>query len=579
MKKRWVVVGLVLLIFSAGWAEFFEISNYVVRAHILANGMLDMTEELTVFFYQPRHGIYRTIPSRLQFEDFAHRFRIRNIRVERFSYSTSWDNGLLTIKIGSASRYVEGVQLYTIHYTVVNPILVFTNEGGAFQVFYWNLIGTQWEVPIRNVSFEVKIDRPWEKPDFVVYAGSYGGTNTSRVFSYYDAPFQTIRGELRGELAPTEGMTILAVFPDGFWPINDGRSFLEKHGGVLSFGFLVAYTILLFFLWAKFGKDKPFVKMVHFYPPADLTPAEAGMLIDNSVDQRDIVATFFDWACRGHIIIEEKKKTLSKDFVFHKKKPLENPHTYETILWYGLFSGVSSRSNPASLQETITLFSRAKNTSSADDATEKESVALSDLKDVFYTSFELAKQEITDSVKDKRLYKPYSREMGFLCLFLGFGLLIGGIVLSALGEVWYPAFVGVLSALVSFFFAGIMPARTEEGQKYYEQLVGFREFMKRADWPRLERILKDDPLYFDKTLPYAIIFGLEKKWTQKFAPVLTTPPTWYMGATTFSPMYLSNAIHSSISQMGTVMSSSPSSSSGGGGFSGGGGGGGGGGSW
>ncbi|URA11292.1 DUF2207 domain-containing protein [Thermospira aquatica] len=559
MNKRAIVFCFIFFVFSWVWGEFFEISNYMVRAHILSNGMMDMTEEITVLFYQPRHGIYRTIPTRIQFENFARRFGIRDIRVENFSYDTSWESGLLTIKIGSASRYVEGLQVYTIHYTVVNPILAFTNEGESFQSLYWNLIGTDWDVPIRNATFEVKIDRPWEKAEFVVYAGAYGGTNTSRVFSSYDTSSQTISGKLRGELAPKEGITILAFFPDGFWPINDGRNFFERYVDVLSFGFLIVYTIVLFFLWRKFGKDKPFVKMVHFYPPSELTPAEAGMLIDDKIDQRDVVATFFDWAWRGHIVIEEKKKTFSRDFVFHKKKPLENPHPHEAVLWLGLFSDRREAALPG-------------------EVLEKESVALSDLQDVFYTSFERAKGEIDESVKDKQLYKPYSRELSFLCVFLGFGFFIGGVALSAMTEVAPPFVVGALAAVVSFFFASIMPARTPEGQKYYEQLVGFREFIKRAEWPRLERILKDDPLYFDKTLPYAIVFGLEKKWIQKFAPILTTPPSWYVGGGRFSAVYLSDVIHSSISQMGTVMSSSPSRS-GGGGFSGGGGGGGGGGSW
>lgn len=571
---QWLLWGLLLWPMVA-WGEYFEITDYGVRAILSSNGMLTMEETITVLFYEPRHGIYRTIPTRLKGDSFDHRFRIDRVWVKDFDFTSSFEGSLLKIRIGSPSRYVEGTQVYHLSYRVENPILVFSNQQNLpWQAFYWNLIGTDWEVPIRRASFEVVLEKAWQKPEFTVFAGSYGSTNDGRVEAWYDEATRTIKGHLIGELAPGEGITIIASFPFGFWPVRDGRTFWQKYGYGLSWLVAILYTVGLFLLWMRFGKDKPFVKMVHFYPPADLHPAEAGMLIDNSIDQRDVIATIFKWATEGYITIEETRGTfgLGKDFVFHKKKPLENPRDYERVLWAGLFvkGGVHT-----SFRSTTKVFQP-----SDFGLEERESVKLSSLKDEFYTAFELAKQEILDSVKDKSLYKPYSRELGWLCLFFGILWIAAGFPFGFATESWYFLPIALLLSVVSFFFGAIMPARTEIGQKYYEQLVGFREFIRRADWPRLERILKDDPLYFDKTLPYAIIFGLEKQWTKKFSPVLTTAPAWYVGTGHFSPLYLSSAIHSSIQSMGVVMTSSPSSSSsGGGGFSGGGGGGGGGGSW
>ncbi|MCX7883217.1 MAG: DUF2207 domain-containing protein [Brevinematales bacterium] len=566
---------LLLVLPVLGWGEFFEITDYHVRASLHSNGTMTMEETITVLFYEPRHGIYRTLPTRLKGDRFDHRFRIEKVWVKDSDFTTSYEGSLLKIRIGSPSRYVEGTQVYHIGYTVHNPILVFTNdEGLPWQAFYWNLIGTDWEVPIRHASFEVILDKVWEKPDFSVFAGKYGSPNVERVEALYESSTRTLRGRLVGELAPREGITILASFPMGFWPVYDERTFWQKYGYVLSWLVAVFYTGGLFLLWMRFGKDKPFVKMVHFYPPSDLDPAEAGMLIDNTIDQRDVIATIFKWATAGYISIEEKRGVLGigRDFVFHKKKPLENPKPYECVLWAGLFvkEGVS-----ASFRSQAKIFQP-----SDFGLEERESVALSSLKNEFYKAFELAKDEIAEGVREKSLYKPYSRELGWACTFFGIFWIAWGFPFAFATESWYMVPVSLLLSIVSFFFGSIMPARTEIGQKYYEQVVGFREFVKRADWPRLERILRDDPLYFDKTLPYAIVFGLEKTWTQKFSPVLTTAPAWYGGTGPFTPMYLSSAIHSSIQSMGTVMTSSPSSTgSGGGGFSGGGGGGGGGGSW
>jgi uncharacterized membrane protein len=98
------------------------------------------------------------------------------------------------------------------------------------------------------------------------------------------------------------------------------------------------------------------------------------------------------------------------------------------------------------------------------------------------------------------------------------------------------------------------------------------------------------PETFERYLPYAMVFGVEKQWAENFKDIYKEPPSWYEGRdawTTFNTLYLINSLSTLHSSVGSVMASSPRSSgssgwsgggwSGGGGFSGGFGGGGGGG--
>jgi uncharacterized membrane protein len=92
------------------------------------------------------------------------------------------------------------------------------------------------------------------------------------------------------------------------------------------------------------------------------------------------------------------------------------------------------------------------------------------------------------------------------------------------------------------------------------------------------------PDLFEKYLPYAMIFNVEKKWAKNFETMHLPPPQWYHSAvvagsvgghgstSSFSPSAFSSSFISSFSS-----SFSSSSGSGGGGSAGGGGGGGGGG--
>jgi hypothetical protein len=51
------------------------------------------------------------------------------------------------------------------------------------------------------------------------------------------------------------------------------------------------------------------------------------------------------------------------------------------------------------------------------------------------------------------------------------------------------------------------------------QLIGYRNFIKSCDEKKIELLLKDDPLFIDKTLPYATAFGVETEFLNKISPL------------------------------------------------------------
>ena len=131
-----------------------------------------------------------------------------------------------------------------------------------------------------------------------------------------------------------------------------------------------------------------------------------------------------------------------------------------------------------------------------------------------------------------------------------------------------------------------MPRKTKRGALLNEELLGFREFIDRAEEDRIRRMAKEDPTLFDRVLPYALVFGLEDKWADAFREMYTEPPNWYHSPSytnSFSPNLFVNDLGRSLTVMNSTLRSTPkrsgSSGFGGGGSSGGGFGGGGGGSW
>ena len=95
---------------------------------------------------------------------------------------------------------------------------------------------------------------------------------------------------------------------------------------------------------------------------------------------------------------------------------------------------------------------------------------------------------------------------------------------SILTAVLAGAFCGVIMLV----FALIMPARTMRGARVRVQVLGFEEFLNRAEKDHLDRLV-NKPELFDKYLPFAMALGVESKWAGAFENMYRQPPDWYSG--------------------------------------------------
>jgi uncharacterized membrane protein len=218
-----------------------------------------------------------------------------------------------------------------------------------------------------------------------------------------------------------------------------------------------------------------------------------------------------------------------------------------------------------------------------------DSVKLNDLKDVLYTTMSKAKKELETEIDKGAYYVKGSRAFGCWFVFLGFALSVfGGIALFNhwSENIWYGiAFLA--SGLIIIGFGAYMTKKTKKGTELYQKLAGFKEFIQLVEKDRLREFLKQDENYFDKVLPYAIVFDVADRWKDKLKDLDIPPPKWYVGNyATFNTVLFMNSLDNSMNAMSRTFYSAPSSSgssggsfSGGGGFSGGGFGGGGGSSW
>lgn len=204
------------------------------------------------------------------------------------------------------------------------------------------------------------------------------------------------------------------------------------------------------------------------------------------------------------------------------------------------------------------------------------SVELSDLDNEFYRHLPKIRDGIFGRLVERGLYR--SRPDRVKERWSIAAVVLGGLVLgfgATLGARWFelgplPFVVAALvSGLIVAGFGRVMPARTVEGARSLERVMGFEEFLRRVDGERMQRVVKT-PEMFEQLLPFAMAFGVERRWAKAFQDIYREPPTWYVGGRNgpFDLSGFSSRLGDLSTRTGQVMSSSPRSS-GGSGFSGG----------
>ncbi len=532
-------------------AEYFTIRHYAIQMEVSATGAFSVEETIDVEFSQERHGIYRTIPTGYRVEGKKLHIRVSGIETPGWPMKREWEVDRLLIRIGDPDQYVNGSQRYVIRYKVRNAWL-FPEEHTEF---YWNLVGNDWDVPIDSISFAIHFEKDpgLQEGDFRVFTG-YRGDQGSDATIAYDGQSR-ISGVSTRTFYAGEGLTVAVRLPADYIPRpSKTQLFLAKYGLLAIPVSLLAFILIL---WERIGRDEPTITMAEYYPPEGISPPEAGAFLDDKVDNRDLIALIPFWASEGLLEIHEvKEKVLlifsdsSYEFVKRKELPPGRP-AYETVIFNGLFR-------------------------------DGDRVRLSALKDKFYNTMNSARTKLKKAVKEKAYYTPESLRYRDWFLVFGALSLAAGVGCVFISQVYAAVGMLVVGALF-FFMHRPMLRRTKKGSQIYQQLRGFREFVDKADRPRLERLLQDDAGYFEKTLPYAIAFGMAKAWSKKFDGLFTEPPSWYYGASMHGGVsgfgQFAENFSSGMKEVQSVFTSSPSSSSSGGGSSGGGFGGGGGGSW
>ncbi len=581
MKKKLVFFVFIFLVFPVfSFAE--EISSFDVSIVLDAGAnRADITETIIYDFGESeRRGIIRHIP-----ETFVPRFAKGHIHIEILSVKDEMGQEWQTrnestdqqeiIRIGNPDIYLTGKQTYVIHYSVSNPIGFFEKNDE----FYWNVTGNQWQVPIRSSSVRLAFtdaDIFSQALSVFHYCGVESSTDpcTSQQNSeLIDRNEQVIFLESQQSFAPGEGMTIDVEFAKGFAPdvshMQKLMYYLRKYGLLL-----IAFLLVVFLnkeyirRWYTYKKFKAHNPLVTQYDPGEFSVAEAGFLYNNGFSNTTLGAHIVDLAIKGALSISSQGED---DLVIVVHKDFQTSSPEEQQLLSALDNLVLT---DGKMTYESSEASRFRNIQAHTRAFEKKVV--SGLKDF------VANKVLRNMSKKNTLFLTLALLpfLGFSLVFIFLSNFTIGLALSIV--------LGI--TLITRLVLPRLPKLSPEGYRAKRYVEGLYHYIDYAEDDRINTLNSQakTPELYEKLLPFAMIFGLEKKWSQAFAHIELPEMSWYQGDqnSTFNSVAFGSQMSGLSSRLSDTMkrahissSSSSGGFSGGGGSSGSGGGGGGGSSW
>ena len=487
------------------------------------------------------------------------------------------DNGFVLVT-SAENSFVSGRQTYVFTYTQRNVTRYFADTND--DEFFWDTNGTGWYQYFASVAATVHVPAELATSlngQTACYRGYEGSRDTCELTTTSEAEGTVISTQV-SDIYPFENVTVAIGFaPQTFVPRDDSFwsspvAYLQIFAVLGGLAALIFAIVLRSTLLAD-GRGRPTI-IAEYTPPDELDVITASVILRKTT--RAAAAQFVDFAVKRKIrIVETEKKGWFSSGVAYLLELIDPtgldgpPFTLAVALFgYQLQPGTGYLMSGRDV--TLSQYVRA----------------------IIASATTAAK---TDGYR-KKAGARYGVIPALIAMLATVGSFVFGVMLldSAIGGAWpfllmVPPFIGLLVVFGLVFRTPL----TDKGAEVRDHLKGLELYIRLAEADRLamlqsptgaqrKAIAPADPRMvldiYEKLLPYAVLFGLEKQWAIELGKYyVDSSPEWYSGTGAFNAGVFASSIStmstSAASSYSGSSSSSSSGGSGGGGSSGGGGGG------
>ena len=439
------------------------------------------------------------------------------------TYSWTSSSSQVDIGWGFPSAFYES-RTFLLEYDAIGALRVYNDATPPNQQIWWTAIGSDVTdiADVDSASMKIVLPAAVSLTDAVV-----NGPGSTKPADH--SPNGKVWTWTTSNLKKGDDFQVRLQFPSlvnaspPAWQAADdarrqAQEKADEHQAALNviflgigLGLLVLGGIALYALWYLRGRD-PHVGLVADFlpnPPDDLPAGAVGVLTDERVDSRDIVASVVDLARRGVIKMDVVGGTglgAVRDYTITLLQPDATMAPFEKTLLSAFFGDGLKANVSATLSSARGQFASVAN--KVEDQLYQEVVD----RGYFTASPE----------KTRERWKHTSKVLLIAVLVAG---VIGIFTLGAnLAFLWFAIAVAAGLALLLRKLSGALPARTETGAEARAKWLAFRRYM--AGINKYEQVDETKQI-FEKNLAYAVAFGLDEAYVSTFLAVGAPMPTWF----------------------------------------------------
>ena len=558
MKKFYILLGCFLLLACTLQAQSFNAPDFAHRPQraqtsdpifdpekiylfdvdieVHTDGNIQVTERITLNakHQQINRGIYRELPVSLTEQ-------VRPLSLimdgQPHPFFTEKRPHRLRVNFGNDNFISTGKHTYVFTYSYTGAINFLKN----YDELYWNVTGNDWNFSIDKarvrVSFPSNVEIQKSGISF------YTGAEYSK--EQHAEQTESLTFETTVPLLSHEGFTIAIPFDKGaILPpplsarIESLLFSLPCWIAVLLFIYLMKYCISS---WRKIGRDPVYMAIAQYEPPRDISPAFTYYFYNRITDAKALSCAILDLAMKGYLEIQEGKGFFAKTTLLQKKSNVSNlPYEEERIMRRLFSSGeecvldTKTGEKLESLRKEIDVkFSRelkkyiVSNTTYALKAAGL-GLALGILPFIFFLNSSLIFINLHFAI--------FFLALAAFVFKSPLSKIVIGLLITGFYSMFWVAESGVLDSLAILFcqslyligmwsialYTTLIANVTPEGRDLWEQLDGFKKYVKTAD---VHRVAASNPneaeRIFCDYLPFAFALGLYNQWMKKFTKVLS----------------------------------------------------------
>ena len=526
----------------------YIIENYKMDIIVNEDNTFDVTETIDVRFTEEgKRGIIRNIPrvNDLKRENGEYSRNIAyltNLEVnDDFKYTK--DRKYYNIKIGKNDVVASKEKTYIIKYKydIGKDPLKNVDE------FYFYIIGEGWNTTINNVEFKIKMPKMFDENKvkfFNVYKNNFRNLHLNYIIRE-----KTIIASYNKKLQPNEGLSIRMILPKGYFY----RKWIPFTNAMLIKMFIsLILVIVAIIIWMSDEKKKRIVCKKEYYPPNNMNSLVLTLLYYGIKD--DAVMLLVSLLNKGYLRFEEIRYDSSnwKNFKIIKIKDYDGNDKYEKIIFEELFKNkdVIEKEEYKYIINDITqkVYDGIDIESFNKKRIDKKSVRIKNL--IFIMSMIVMTFMFWSSLSDivikaiimlvfrwveKRMY-PFIKTKTYWIFIMSLIIVPLDFLFNGIIRLEDSYLIEFIFESVCFFILTVLFIKKnkviKENIMILERIDSFYKFLRNPRKDKLNELIKNDPNYLYKMIPYIVSLNLLEKYNNKYIKDLLNAlgsPAWYEG--------------------------------------------------